>query len=166
MKVRRSLSLAWVLFSIVWLICIGVLASKRVPAKIASTKYSYAYQLRADTNPNSTDWSRPLYEVIHSPSAERLESQFDPVDWDYHSEWDDYAKEGKLKIIEFPDHSKLYLSPALVEADQTYLSQQFWDQRSARWSKTLEPWLAAAAFPPIILLLSGLGTMWMVRSFQ
>ena len=167
MNVRRGLLWAWVLFSITWLIYIGVLAKNAVPAEIASTKYTYVYQLRAGIDPDDMeDRSRPLYEIIRSPSDEKLDSEFDLVRSEYLSDWDEYAEEGKLKIVEFPDHSKLYLSPALTEADQTYLSQQFWDQRPIRWTKAVEPWLAAAALPPIIVLLLGLGTVWVIRSFQ
>jgi hypothetical protein len=71
-----------------------------------------------------------------------------------------------MKIIEFPDHSKPYLSSTLTEADQTYLSRQFWDQRPVRLIKILESGLAVAAIPPTFFLLLGLGTLWVVRSFE
>jgi hypothetical protein len=148
MNVRRGLFRAWALFSLIWLTYIGVLAYNEVPAEIASTKYSYVYQLRTDIDPDNTDWSRPLYEIVRSPSDEKLDSEFGFVDPEYLSDLDKDAKEGKMNIIEFPDHSKLYLSSALTEADQTYLSRQFWDQRSVRLLKILEPGLAAAAIPP------------------
>jgi hypothetical protein len=166
MSARRGLFWAWVLFSAVWVIYIAILISNEVPAEIASTRYSYVYQLRPDIEPDSADWSRPIYEIVRSPSDEKLDSQFDLVDPVYFSDWDEYTTEGKLKIIEFPDHSKLYLSHALTEEDQTYLSRQFWGQRSFRWSNILEPWLVAAALPPTIALLLGLGTSWVVRSFK
>jgi hypothetical protein len=88
------------------------------------------------------------------------------LDPEYLSDLEKDAKEGKMNIIEFPDHSKLYLSSALTEADQTYLSRQFWDQRSVRLLKILEPGLAAAAIPPTFIFLLGLGTLWVVKSFK
>jgi len=167
MSVRRGLFWAWVLSSTLWLIYIGVWAISEVPAEIASAKFAYVYQLKAGIDSDNAEVrSRPLYEIMRSPSAEKLDSEFDLVDPEYLSDWDEYAEDGKLKVIEFPDHSKLYLSTALNEQDQTYLSQQFWDQRSIRWVKMLEPWLVAAALPPTIMLLLGLGIRWMVRSFK
>ena len=166
MNVRRGLLPAWILFSLIWLIYIGVLAYHDVPAEIASTKYSYVYQLRSGIEPDNTDWSRPLYEIVRSPSAENLDSEFDFVGPEYLSDLDKDAQEGKMNVIEFPDHSKLYLSSALTEPDQTYLSRQFWDQRSARLIKILEPGLTVAVIPPTFFFLLGLGTLWVVRSFK
>jgi hypothetical protein len=93
MNVRRGLFRAWVLFSLIWLIYIGVLAYNEVPSEIASTNYFYVYHLRAD--PDNTDWSRPLYEIVRSPSDEKLDSEFDLVGSEYFQTWTETLTKGK-----------------------------------------------------------------------
>ena len=59
----------------------------------------------------------------------------------------------------------LYLSAEFTKADQTYLSNLFWQQRWYRYWKKSAPWLEVALLPPAALLILGLALGWVSRGF-
>jgi hypothetical protein len=166
MNARRGLWRAWIFVAILWVIGTSALTWLILPESIASRKYQYIFAMRGDVpDPNNVDWNKPLYEIMRSPSRDKLSVAFDFVPYQYISSRDEDVNKGTEIRVEFPDGSKLYLNVGLNGDDRTYLSAAFWDQRWVRWGKEGLPWLAGAIVPPIILLLLGSFLFWVVRGF-
>jgi hypothetical protein len=166
MNVRRGLWRAWVFVTVLWIIGTAALAFLVLPDSVASRKYQYVYAMRSDVpDPNKVDWSKSLYEIMRSPSKDKLAVAFDLIPYQYISSRDDEVNKGTEIRVDFPDGSKLYLNSGLTKEDQTYLSATFWEQRWARWARDGLPWVAGAIAPPIILLLLGSFLFWVLRGF-
>src|SRR5262249_26850772 len=132
MNVGRGLLRAWIFVSVLWVIALGWFAYSDTAWNIRQGKWQYRHYIRVDTDFDKADWKRPYYENMRSPSAEKLEAKFYSVGYEYTAQWDQLANAGKLKVVEIPDGSSLYLSTYMNEQDQDYIARAFWDQR---WSR-------------------------------
>ena len=119
--------------TVLWLIGAGTLAYFITRGEVSHWKWQYVHEARTNTLPGEVDWSRPYYEMMRSPSAENLAVTFMKLEYQYTQEWDQFVKDGKLKIVKMPDDSLLYFSTDLTEQDQLYLAKAFWDQRWWRY---------------------------------
>jgi hypothetical protein len=113
-----------------------------------------------------TDWKRPYYENMRSPSAEKLAVTFYELEYQYSQSWDQSVKDGKLTVIEMPDHSSLYLNTDLTKNDQEYLSKAFWGQRWWRYAGFAKVWVPILVAPPIVLFILGWAVLWVCRGFK
>jgi len=166
MNVRRGLWRAWIFVTALWIIGSAMLAFLVLPGSVASRNYQYVYTMRSDVpDPNKVDWNKSLYEIMQSPSKNKLPVTFDLIPYQYISSRDEDVSKGTAARVDFPDGSKLYLNDGLNKEDRTYLSAAYWDQRWARWGREGLPWLAGAIVPPIILLLLGSSLLWVFRGF-
>ncbi|HLL26490.1 MAG TPA: hypothetical protein VKT73_02415 [Xanthobacteraceae bacterium] len=163
MGIGRRLFLVWLIASAIWL---GLVWAYIRAGGWFPGKWEVFYTLRNDVGPPptgsygvDTPLPRPLYEIIRSPSAERLPVTFQPRGWQSGSQWEYRLNVGQWEPQGFPDGSKLWLQPALTQADKTYIAEQFWDQRWPRWKMLLGPWLPSAAIPPLGLLFA----LWALR---
>jgi len=77
------------------------------------------------------------------------------LEYQYTQEWDQFVKDGKLKIVKMPDDSSLYLSTLLTEQDQQYVAKAFWDQRWWRYFSFIKFWGPMLVVPPIVLFILG-----------
>ncbi len=156
MGIGRKLFLLWLIASAIWL---GLVYFYLTTGGWWPGKWEASYPLRDDIGepppgPYGVDspLPRPLYEIIRSPSVERLPVLFQPRGIQGISAWDTRLNVGQWTPREFPDGSKLWLQPALTEEDKDYIAREFWDQRWPRWSMLLRPWLPSALIPPLGLL--------------
>ena len=132
-SVGRGLFRGWIFLTVLWLIGAGTLAYFIIRREVSHWKWQYVHEARTNTLPGEVDWSRPYYEMMRSPSAENLAVTFMKLEYQYTQEWDQFVKDGKLKIVKMPDDSLLYFSTDLTEQDQLYLAKAFWDQRWWRY---------------------------------
>jgi hypothetical protein len=112
-------------------------------------QWQAVYPLRADLEPWKPEWRRndpkkPLYDVIRSPSAEKLPVAFEYRGYQGHP-WNQYLNQQPRVLFTFPDASELTLNRALTEADKKYLHDALRDQRWSRWEASLKPLAGARA---------------------
>ena len=79
--------------------------------------------------PWETDYTKPFYDVMRSPAAEKLAVVFFPVERRYRTEWE---KASDMHVVLMPDGSRVYMNDGYNEADRAYIATQFWDQRWRR----------------------------------
>jgi hypothetical protein len=128
MNVRRGLWRAWIFVTLLWVLGSGTLAYF-LAVDAVSKNYQWLMLLRKDVKePWKHFEDRSLYEIARSPSKEGLTVAFNPVDYEYVSQWNKDVDAGKTVRVDFPDHSRLYLNAQLTTEDQTYLSRAFWNQ--------------------------------------
>lgn len=163
MGLGRRLLIGWLIASAVWL---GLVYLYLTNGGWFPGHWEVRYPLRegigeppAENYTVSTPLPRPLYEIIRSPSAEQLPVVFQPRGIQGISAWDTRLNVGQWEPQRFADGSKLWLQPALTEADRRYIADAFWRQRWSRWRTLLQPWLPTAAIPPLGLF----GLLWAVR---
>jgi hypothetical protein len=162
--IGRKLLVVWLIASAGWL---GLVYFYLRAGGWWPGKWEVFYTLRDDVGaPPATPYTvdtplpRPLYEIIRSPSQEKLPVVFQPRGWQSGSPWDYRLNVGQWVPREFPDGSKLWLQPALSEADKTYIAGEFWNQRWSRWDTLLRPFLPSALIPPLGLFLA----LWAARA--
>jgi hypothetical protein len=148
------------------LIGAGTLAYFIIGGEVSNWKWQYVHQTRTTTPPWEVDWSRPYYEIMRSPSAEKLAVTFSELEYQYVQSWDQDVKDGKLAPIKMPDDSSLYLSTLLTEQDQLYLAKAFWDQRWSRYVSFIKFWGPMLVVPPIVLFILGWAILWVCRGFK
>jgi hypothetical protein len=148
--------------TVLWLIGAGTLAYFIIEAEVSHWKWQYVHQTRT----NTPDWSRPYYENMRSPSAEKLAVTFSEVEFQYVRPWDQDVKDGKLTLVKMPDDSLLYLSTSLTEQDQLYLAKAFWEQRWSRYVSFAKFWGPILVVPPIVLFILGWAILWVGRGFK
>ena len=136
------------------------------PDHFKGQPYQYVYKMRSDAKPSDQDWTKPLYEIMRSPSKELLPVTFFDVEWKYREEWDKNVKNGAMHKVDFPDGSFLYLSSALTTEDQTYVAKAFWEQRWKRWLAAMWPWIVGGLVPPVIFFIIGWVMLWVARGFK
>jgi hypothetical protein len=166
MNVGRGLFRGWIFMTVLWLIAAGLLAYSIIGGEVSNWKWQYVHQSRTNTPPSEIDWSRPYYEIMRSPSGEKLAVTFDEVRYDYVPSWDKFVKDGKLTVIKMPDDSSLYLSTYLTRQDQEYVSAAFWDQRWSRYISFAKVWVPLLVVPPVVLLILGWAILWVCRGFK
>jgi hypothetical protein len=167
MNVGRGLFRGWILLTVLWLIGAGTLAYFIIGDEVSRWKWQYVEIMRhGDIPPWETDWKRPYYENMRSPSAEKLAVTFYELEYQYSQSWDQSVKDGKLTVIEMPDHSSLYLNTDLTKNDQEYLSKAFWGQRWWRYAGFAKVWVPILVAPPIVLFILGWAVLWVCRGFK
>jgi len=166
MSVGRGLFRGWIFLTVLWLIGAGTLAYFITRDEVSHWKWQYVHEARTNTLPGEVDWSRPYYEMMRSPSAENLAVTFMELEYQYTPEWDQFVKDGKLKIVKMPDDSLLYFSTDLTEQDQLYLAKAFWDQRWWRYVSFIKFWGPVLVVPPIVLFILGWAILWVCRGFK
>src|SRR5215468_3886668 len=72
MNVGRGLFRGWIFLTVLWLIGAGTLAYFIIRGEVSNWKWQYIHELRTNTPLQEIDWSRPYYEIMRSPSAEKL----------------------------------------------------------------------------------------------
>jgi len=166
MNVGRGLFRGWILLTVLWLVAVGTFAYGIIGEEISRWKWQYIHQARTNTLPSDIDWSLSYYEIVRSPSDEKLAVTFDEVRYDYVPSWDKHVKDGKLAIVKMPDDSSLYLSTFLTKEDQEYLAGAFWDQRWSRYISFAKVWVPILVVPPIVLFILGWAILWVCRGFK
>jgi hypothetical protein len=160
MNVSRGLLRAWIVISVLWIGSLGAMAYWTVPDSLWK-RWQYVHEVRQDIDLDKVDWTRPYYDTMLSPSAEKLTVSFAKLDY---GQWDKYVS--TMTIISFPDSSELYLDASLTEADKQYIARAFWVQRWWRYLDVGKPWLARLLGPPIALLALGWALLWVGRGFR
>jgi hypothetical protein len=151
MGIGRTAFKVWLTSSIVWIIAIGIVvnAGGFFPAHFQTN-----FPLRTDLEPWQPGWStsgplrKPLYEIIRSPSAEKLPLEFQ---WrGYQGElWNRHIHEREMPQHDFPSGETLDLPAELTAADQDYVLKYFWDHKWRRWKEILDPYIKTAFFVPV-----------------
>jgi hypothetical protein len=162
MNVGRGLLRGWILLTVLWLIGAGTLAYFIIPEDVALGKWVYIHQPKVPLG--EIDPSRPIDEIVRSPSAEKLAVTFDEVGDQY--DLDEAVKLGKLSVIKMPDDSSLYLNTYVTEEDQQYLAKAFWDQRWWRYASFAKVWVPILVVPPMVLFILGWAILWACRGFK
>jgi hypothetical protein len=167
MNVGRGLFRAWILVTVLWCFGVGALAYTIVPDQLSHGKWQYVYEMRdrKDVPDWAIDWKRPLYEIMRSPSIEKLKVGFSELGYEYVQQWDKHVAEGRM-MASFPDGSLLYLDKQLTQADQECLARAFWDQRWRRYAEIGKTWAAVLVGPPIALFIIGWALLWVGRGFK
>ena len=161
MGIGRTAFKVWLASSIVWIVAIGIMV---YVGGIFPTGYQTDFPLRADLKPWQREWAtsdplrKPLYEIIRSPSAEKLPLKFQ-LRFYQGAIWNQHIHARALPSFSFPSGETLDLPAELTDADRDYIRKAFWDQRWPRWKETLGPYAQAA----ILLPLAVLAVLWIVR---
>jgi hypothetical protein len=155
---------AWVLISALWAAGLGALALVFVP-EMYQSGYWYVLELRKDTDISKIDWKRPLYDLILSPSKEKLTPIFTELGSGYSNEWDKGVKDGSLKLFQDAEGARLYLKSGLSAQDTAYIEEAFVASKWNRHAKILSYWAALIVGPPMATLALGLALLWMVMGF-
>jgi len=162
----RGFFRAWIVVSAIWIVGAGSVAYMAISPDTVSGNYAVVLAIREQAwkgTPESIDWNRPFYELIVSPSAEKSAVLFDTVGWQYLADW----KTGKThKLVNFPDGSTLFVDKKFNDADQGYVTQQFWQQRWKRWGKAAGIVAMWALIPCAALFILGYALLWIGRGFK
>ena len=164
MGIGRKAFKIWLTASICWCIAIGVVvyAGGFLPAH-----YQTKFRLRADLEPWQREWStsgplrRPLYEIIRSPSAEKLPVEFEWLGYQG-ALWNQHIHAREMPSFVFPSGETLDLPADLTAADTDYLKRAFWDQRWKRWREILAPFARTAIFGSLGLFVG----LWLGRRLK
>jgi hypothetical protein len=108
----------------------------------------------------------PYYEMMRSPSVEKLSVNFSQISYRHFEDLDADVKEGRMVLKKMPDRSSLYLDARLTEADQEYISRAFWHQRWSRYVSFTKLWGPMLVVPPIVLFILGWAILWICRGFK
>jgi hypothetical protein len=166
MNVGRGLFRGWIFLTVLWLIGAGALAYFIIGGEVSNSKWQYIDESQTNTPRREIDWSRPYYEIMRSPSAEKLTVSFEELEYRYFDRWNRLIEDGKLTPVKMPDDSLLYFSPSLAEQDQLYLARAFWDQRWSRYVSFTWFWVPVLVVPPIVLFILGWAILWVCRGFK
>jgi hypothetical protein len=168
MNWRRGLLRLWIGLTGSWLVGVSYFCflefSRTSPF---GGRFQYDCEMKADqpAHPSLIDWSGPFYDTFKSPSQEGLSPQFSRLEDEYFVDWEKSVNEGKLIVVQFSDHARLYLSSQLTNDDQEYLAGAFYDQRWRRYIGNISAWLSLALGVPLATLCLGIGTFWIVQGF-
>jgi hypothetical protein len=114
-------------------------------------------------NPWQIDYSKPFYEIMRSPAAEKLSVTFFTVDWQRKRDFDN---DPKIVTVEMPDGSRIYMHADYNDADRKYIARQFWDQRWSRYADAARIVALWALVPCVILFILGYAVLWVGRGFS
>jgi hypothetical protein len=124
MNVSRGLLRAWILISVLWIVGAGSLAYILISPDTVKGNFQPAGHTKGGIKPWQVDYSKPFYETMRSPSAEKLTITFFPVDWQSKIEWD---KDARMTKLDMPDGSRIYMPAAYNNEDRNYIAKQYWD---------------------------------------
>jgi hypothetical protein len=117
--------------SVLWAAGAGSVAYITLSPDTVSGAFQPVGMLKDGLKPWDVDYSKPFYDVMRSPAAEKLSVAFFPVAPKDRADWD---KDKTMDIVEMPDGSRLYMHSGYTKEDLDYIARQFWDQRWTRWS--------------------------------
>lgn len=163
MNVGRGLFRAWVLIFVLWIVGASLVAYTVVAPDTISGAFQPSGQTKGGLKPWQVDFSKPFYETMRSPAAEKLHVEFFPVQGSDLAQWD---KEGSMATVEMPDGSRLYMHDQYNEADRNYIAKQFWDRRWRRWAYAGGVVAAWTLVPPLALFILGYSLPWVGRGFK
>jgi len=163
LNIQRGLFRAWVLISVLWVAAFGALAWLFVPEP-SQSRYTYALVFRQDADISEIG-KMPLYDLILSPSKEKLTPIFTELGLRYSNEWDQGVKDGSLKLFQATDGTTLYLQSGLNAQDTAYLEKAFVASQWKRDAEIFWYWTALNVGPPIAILALGLALLWVVMGF-
>jgi hypothetical protein len=143
MNWRRGLWRIWIGLTVLWLVGVGYLCLSEF----------------SKTSPFAGQF------LVKTPTQEGLSPQFAQLEEPYHMDWENSVKEGKLIVVQFPDHARLYLSSQLTPDDQENLAEAFHDQRWVRYGAKISAWLGLAIGVPLAALCLGMSMFWIVERF-
>lgn len=166
MGISRKTFKVWLSCTILYWIAIGVIinAGGFFPAR-----YQANFPLQPGLPPFQKDagWQvddplhKPLYEIIRSPSAEKLPIQFTWLGYQGPI-WNQHIHSRKTQRFEFMSGETLDLPDGLTDADSQYVKDEFWRQRWARWRDIFTPYLWQAILVPLAVL----AAIWGIRQFR
>jgi hypothetical protein len=163
MNIVRGLFRTWVLISALWIIGAGFVAYTIVAPDTIRGAFQPSGQTKGSSALWLVDYSKPFYETMRSPAAEKLSVEFFPVQRSDQAQWD---KDSSMAVVEMPDRSRLYMHDQYNEADKNYIAQQFWDQRWRRWGYAAGVVVAWALVPCILMFILGYSLLWVGRGFK
>jgi len=164
--ISRKAFKVWLSCTILYWIAIGIVIN-------AGGFFPARYQANFPLKPNLPAWQKeagwqvddplrlPLYEIIRSPSAEKLPIQFQWLGYQGPI-WNQHIHSRKTERFEFWSGETLDLPKGLTEADRQYVKDEFWRQRWARWREIFTPYLQNAILVP----LAALAAIWGIRRFR
>lgn len=163
MNVGRGLFRAWVVISVLWIGGACIMSYMFVcPDTVWGGFQPSASKGLAKLPLGDTDFSKPFYEWMRSPSAEKLDVVFHSVGWRQRIDWE---KDPSMITVEMPDGSRLYMHAGFNEADQNYIAKQFWDQRWTRRGYAAGIVALWAFVPCALLFILGYALLWVGRGF-
>jgi len=155
MLIRWKWLKIWLTATILWCVVQGMIA---YAGGFFPGRFQVGYELRDGLETwKKGEWhvddplKRPLYEIIHSPSQEKLAVKFEWLGYQG-PVWNQHVHSRKTDRFEFSNGSTLDLPKDLTEADRAYVKQAFWDQRWQRYWKENGGFAKAALFGSFGLL--------------
>ena len=165
MGIGRNAFKVWLTASICWILALGITV---YAGAIFPAPYETEFPLRSDLEPWQPDWRKsdplrhPLYDIIRSPSAEKLPLTFHWRGYGLGADWNQHIHAREMPSYRFPGGETLDLPAELTEADRDYVQRVFWDQRWQRWNQTLGPFARMAIFLP----LGAFVVVWLARRLK
>lgn len=147
-----------------WVATFGALAWLFVPEP-SQSRYTYALVFRQDADISKIG-KKPLYDLIVSPSKEKLTPIFTELGSRYSNKWDQGVKDGTLNLFKAIDGATLYLQPELNAQDTAYIEKAFVASQWKRDGEIFWYWTALIVGPPIAILALGLALLWVVMGFS
>jgi hypothetical protein len=163
MNVSRGLFRAWVFASILWIIAASGVAYLIVVPEAVHGSFQAVGELKSAVKLKDVDWSAPFYQFMSSPSAEKLNVRFDPLDWQTKSGFD---KDPRMIKVDFPDGSSAYMPASYNAEDRKYIAARFWDQRWWRWAYAIGVIALWALVPCGVIFALGFAMLWVGRGFK
>lgn len=166
---RRGLLRIWIVLTVLWLAAVAVFAWLEV-SDATGGRWQYAVEMKSDMKPwDPYDPAKSFDEQFEMPSKAKRPPSFSKVEYQYLKGFDDYVKQGRMNLVDYPDGSSLYLNVAFAKPEQELVTQWFWDRRwGRRWTALSDrSWLVPTAIvPPLLLLVAGLTVGWIVKGFR
>lgn len=168
-NISRGALRLWIVATSLWLVFVGFLTWDAVSLTTRG-RYQYVEQLKDDLEPwQAFDGKRSITEAFVMPSASKIPASLFKIEYQYQAGFNDAAKAGTLKTVDFPDNSTLYIRAAYDGSDQNLISQWFWEQRWERRLDALKQEVGLILFgliPPILLLLIWFVSRWVLAGFR
>ena len=165
LNVGRGLFRAWIFLTVVWLIAAGTGGYFIIGNEVDQWKWQYVDQVHPGANMIDV-FTRPYYENMYSPSAEKLAVTFVELYYESIPRWNEQVKEGSVERRVMPDHSALYLDKELTRADREYLVNAFWAQRRWRYVRSFAKIWVPIVVMPVVLFIFGWAFLWIGRGFR
>jgi hypothetical protein len=162
MNVGRGLFRAWILISILWIIGAGVMGYVIESPDTVHGSFQPDFMAKGGLEWWQVDYSKSFYETMRSPSAEKLNVTFHPIDWQTKNNFD---KDAKMDQLLMDDGSTVYVHAEYSEADKDYIAKQFWNQRWNRYGYAAGIVALWAFVPCALLFILGYALLWVGRGF-
>jgi hypothetical protein len=158
----RGLFRTWVVVSVLWAVMTSVVAGYGLNRDIIAGRFQAVGDFVGGKSASQVDWNLPFYEVIRSPSREKLAVAYVPVD---HRQWREWDTNDRVIAYNYPDGSRMYVQIGYDDDDRSYMREKFWEQRFGRWGKAIGIFVALLILPPALLFVIGFTLLWIGRGF-